>query len=145
MPEVLDLNKFILSCIIFVLTDVIVWFQLNGYRISDYLNKHQVIFVCLLAIPIALGYFYAWKFAFDGLGSWWSCRLLGFGLSFLVYPILTHALLHESMFRPKILTCILLSVVIVMAQVFWPEKENEQRRSRYQNEDVRVSDRHDSS
>jgi len=137
MPEILDLNKFLLSCLIFFLTDTIVWFQLNGYRVSDYINKHQILFVVLLAIPIALGYFYAWKFAYDGLGSWWSCRLLGFGISFLIFPILTHFLLHESMFRPKILTCIILSVVIVMAQVYWPEDKPQIEK----NESVKPSDK----
>lgn len=121
MIDVLDVNKLLLSCIMFLLTDIFVWFQLNGYKLFDWANKNQILFVSILAIPIALGYFHAWKFAFDGLGSWWSSRLLGFGLSFFVYPILTHIFLGESMFRPKVLICVLLSIAIVTIQVSWPE------------------------
>lgn len=92
------------------------------------MDKYQLAFAILLGVPIALGYFYAWKFAYDGLGSWWSCRLLGFGISFLVFPVLTHYLLKETMFRPKILVCIFLSILIVSIQVFWNETGLEQNK-----------------
>lgn len=121
MPENFVLDKFLIAAAIFFVTDIFVWFQINGYKVFDIMNKYQIPFVMALSIPIGLGYLYAWKFAYAGLGSWWSCRLMGFGISFLVFPALTHYFLGESMFRPKILICILLSLVIVGIQVSWVE------------------------
>lgn len=137
MPELLDANKFVLSFLLFSVTNVIVWFQLNGYRISEFLDKHQVLVVLVTAIPIGLGYFYAWKLGFEGVGSFWSVRLLGFGSSYLAFPILTHLLLNESMFTPKIITGVGLSFLIVFIQIFWPENKIDTYKSQEQNESLR--------
>lgn len=121
MPDILNVNKFLWSCLLFFSVNIMAWFQINGYKISAFMERHQIASTVLLGVPISLGFFYAWKLAYEGLGSLWSVRLLSFGLSFLVFPILTHFLLGETLFRPKIITCILLSIVIVMTQVYWPE------------------------
>jgi len=53
------------------------------------------------------------------MGEVWGPRLLGFGLSYLVFPVLTYYYFGESMFAPKTLICIGLSFSIVGIQVFW--------------------------
>jgi hypothetical protein len=103
-----DPYKFWICCLIFFLTDIMVWFQI----------------VVLLAIPIGLGYFYAWQYGVEGLGSWWACRLVGFGITFAVFPVLTHVLLGESIFKPKTMISVFLSIVIVLIQVMWPSEKN---------------------
>tara|TARA_R110000751_G_scaffold46421_4_gene104498 strand:+ start:346 stop:531 length:186 start_codon:yes stop_codon:yes gene_type:complete len=59
------------------------------------------------------------KFAVEEMGEAWGPRLLGFGLSYLVFPFLTYYYFGESVFSPKTLICIILSVIIVGIQVFW--------------------------
>ena len=51
----------------------------------------------------------------------WSARLIGFALSFTIFPVLTWYMLGESMFRPKVLICIALAVGILLVQLFYPE------------------------
>jgi hypothetical protein len=45
--------------------------------------------------------------------------LLGFGVSYLTFPILTYLILKESMFTPKTMACVFLSFCIIGIQIFW--------------------------
>ena len=121
MGQVLDLNKFLLACFIFFIANIMAWFQTSIFKMTDWSEKTQVLMVVTLGIPISISYYYAWKFGSESLNSWWACRLLGFGISFLVFPFLTHLILHESMFKPKVLVSIFLSILIVFIQVYWPD------------------------
>lgn len=119
-----DPYKFWICCLIFFITDILVWFQINSKFVWNWADQHAVLLVVFLAIPIGLGYFYAWQYGVEGLGSWWACRLLGFGISFAVFPVLTHVLLGESIFRPKTMVSVLLSIIIVLIQVMWPGEKD---------------------
>jgi len=53
--------------------------------------------------------------------SLWAARLIGFAISFLVFPVMTWYFVGESMFRPKVLICVLLALVMICVQLFYPE------------------------
>ena len=73
-----------------------------------------------LAIPTSLAAYYASRFTYAALDEQvWAVRFIGFGTSYLVFPLLTWWLLKESMFTPKTLICIMLSMLIIAIQVFW--------------------------
>lgn len=103
-----------------------IWFQLNGYKVWDSFNKYQILTTVFLGVPVSIGMFFAWKLAYESFDSLWSARLVSFGVSFLVFPVLTHFFFGESMFRPKIMVCIALSMIIILIQLFWPEEASEQ-------------------
>jgi len=80
-------------------------------------NIHWLPFI--FAIPTQYFFLYGMKFAVEELGEAWGARLVGFGLSYLVFPLLTYYYFNENMFAPKTLVCIALSFAIVGIQVFW--------------------------
>ena len=73
-----------------------------------------------LAVPITLLAFNGSRLVYESLeDSAWAARFVGFGVSYLVFPILTWVFLDESMFTVKTMLCIALSCVIIGIQVFW--------------------------
>jgi len=98
-----------------------IWFSTNLQLMNnpEWKERSLTIAICL-AIPISLLAFYSTRHLYDALnGTAWGVRLTAFGMSYVTFPILTWLLLHESMFTPKTMTCILLSLIIVLIQVFW--------------------------
>lgn len=112
------MNLFI-TLALFLVTNILIWFATN-YQLVENADKHAALKICLiLAIPISLGAFYGTKFGYEALGEAWGVRLLAFGISYAVFPVLTYLLLNESPFNAKTMTCIILSAAIVGIQVFW--------------------------
>ena len=85
----------------------------NGLRIIS-ISSHFI-----FAIPTQYFFLYGMKFAVEELGEVWGARLMGFGLSYLIFPLLTYYYFGENMFAPKTLICVALSFAIVGIQVFW--------------------------
>ena len=80
----------------------------------------SLIIAVILAIPISMLAFYSTRHLYIALNETaWGVRLTAFGMSYVTFPILTWLLLHESMFTPKTMTCIGLSLIIVLIQIFW--------------------------
>tara|TARA_Y100000034_G_scaffold104954_1_gene131891 strand:+ start:89 stop:364 length:276 start_codon:yes stop_codon:yes gene_type:complete len=73
----------------------------------------------LLSVPITLCGFFAAKYTYAAVGTAWSVRFIAFGISYLVFPVLTWWLLKESMFTTKTMVCIMLSFIILLVQLFW--------------------------
>ena len=108
-----------LTLVLFLVTNVLIWFATN-YQLVENADKSSAFRICLiLSIPISIGAFYATKFGYEALGEAWAVRLIAFGISYAVFPILTYILLGESPFNAKTMTCIILSAAIVGIQVFW--------------------------
>jgi hypothetical protein len=71
------------------------------------------------AVPTSLLAYYGSRVGYSALNdSAWSVRFLGFGLSYLVFPVLTWLLLGETMFTLKTGLCIFLSFTIISIQVW---------------------------
>ena len=96
------------------------WFCTNTQFMDSQISQHSFWIMIALAIPTSLAAYYASRFTYDGLsGEVWAVRFIGFGTSYLVFPALTWWLLKESMFTPKTMVCIFLSMLIIAIQVFW--------------------------
>ena len=108
----------LIAVTLFVLTDILVWFQLNTQFISEWWKQRPVLMCSIMAFPIAFGYYYAWTYAFHAFGGWWATRFVGFSLTFLVFPPLTWYLLGESPFTMKTLVCTVLAFCIIGVQAF---------------------------
>ena len=104
-----------------IIMHTMIWFSTNLQLIdSQYWRDKSLLIAIIFAIPISLCAFYATKQIYDGLGGTaWGVRLFAFGFSYISFPVLTWLLLKESMFTPKTLSCIGLSVLIVLIQIFW--------------------------
>ena len=114
------LKEVLISLSLFVVTNCIVWFQLNLQYISDWWKQNEILLVALTAFPIAFGYYYAWTFAVSAFGQWWTARFISFALSFFVFAPLTWYFLDEPFFTPKVMLCSLLAFLIIVIQVLLP-------------------------
>lgn len=110
-----------LGCSFLVLLHVLIWFSSNGQFMedSDFFKKHSLAFaICVSPFVAILGY-YGSRFIHEAMSqSLWQIRFIGFGLSYLVFPILTWYLLGESMFTLKTMLCIALSILMIMIQIY---------------------------
>jgi len=112
-------EKIIIGAGLFLLAQTVSWFQLNLQFINDWWKDKGLLTVVLLGIPCGLSFWYAWRFTAEGLGkSVWSARFMSFGLSYVTFPILTSVFLKESMMTAKTLSCVALSLLIVVIQIF---------------------------
>jgi hypothetical protein len=109
--------KLLFACFLFFIGHTLVWFQINSQFIWSWWRERPLVSIMFFSYPISFLFYYAARYTTDNMESMWSARLLGFGISFLSFPILTYLLYKESMFEPKTLICIGLSVIIILVQV----------------------------
>lgn len=110
--------QLIFGALLFTLMHVLVWWGTNAQFIEGWDKKQALTLSLALAVPITLVAFYASRFTYNALNEQaWSVRFLGFGISYLVFPILTWHFLGESMFTAKTLACIFLSCLIIYIQI----------------------------
>jgi hypothetical protein len=73
----------------------------------------------IYGVPASLCFWYATRMIVDTTSEAWTARLLGFGISYLTFPLLTWWLLNESMFTSKTMLCVFLSFLIIVIQLGW--------------------------
>lgn len=113
------MNSLINTFILFTLVQALIWFGTNSQFTSfPILANNALLLNIVLAIPISVLCFYATKIGYDHTQSAWSVRFIAFGTSYLVFPVLTWFFLNESMFQFKTVVCIMLSIAIILAQVY---------------------------
>tara|TARA_R100000152_G_C6755163_1_gene178873 strand:- start:110 stop:466 length:357 start_codon:yes stop_codon:yes gene_type:complete len=95
------------------------WFQLNSQFIWEWWKNKPLLSVSIYALPIGLFFWLGTKLMYQETGELWAGRFVGFAASYFIFPLLTWWLHHESPFTAKTLTCIFLSVLILMVQIFW--------------------------
>ena len=97
---------------------LIIWFQLNGQFLWQSFNKYTWA-LALLGVPISWILIKTTKagvLAFHG--ELWPQRLICFATGIILFSILTWIFMGEGM-TAKTLICLLLSIVVVLIQVFW--------------------------
>ena len=111
-------NKYVfLTILTFLITNVIVWYQLNGQLVWEFWKSWKgVVASLLLAIPVTFGFWLSTKWGYDGLGSLWAVRFMGFATSMMVFPFMTYFYLNETITIKTIIT-LLLSIIIMILQL----------------------------
>ena len=113
----MDYNKIIIVTLIFLLNNVLIWYQLNSQLVWDWAKGNSAIIIsCLLGVPISWLFWYCTKIGYEGFGALWPVRFMGFATSMLTFPILTWYYLGETITLKTAVT-ILLSVVIMIIQI----------------------------
>ena len=111
--------QFLVAVFLFIVLHTLVWFSTNLQFVKGSDVYNPLLVALLFSIPITLCAFYASRITYGIFNdSAWSVRFLAFGVSYLVFPILTWVMLGESMFTLKTGICIFLSLIIVCVQVF---------------------------
>lgn len=94
------------------------WFGNALQFMSRWWADRPLFTILLFSVPTGACAYYAMRAAYQGTGSLWSARWLGFGVSWLVFPLLTWAFMSESMFTPKTMICAVLGALIMVVQVY---------------------------
>ena len=107
----------ILTIILFFVNNIIIWYQLNGQLVWDFWKSWKGIVVMLLmGIPISGLFYLATKWGYDGFGTLWPVRFLGFATSMMTFPLMTWLYLGEVMTLKTIVT-LTLAVIIMLLQL----------------------------
>ena len=103
---------------LFTIVHVLGWWCTNAQFIQGWTGKQALILGCLLSIPTTLAAYLGTRYVYDALnGELWQVRFVAFGLSWLVFPLLTWFFLGETMFTTKTIICTLLSLLIIYIQI----------------------------
>ena len=113
------LTLILLGSLMLLLGQIFAWFLNNSQFAWDWWKDKPLLTTLIWAYPVSLAFWWGSKWSYEGLGTAWSSRLLGFGLSYVSFPILTWLLLGESAFTPKNIVSSLLAFTLVGIQVFW--------------------------
>jgi hypothetical protein len=106
--------------LLFTLLHGLIWFSGN-WQLVEGVKQSSALKICLLlSVPISLTGFYVTRLGYDLYESAWSVRLIAFGMSYLIFPVMTWMWLHESPFNVKTMLCIILSFAIIVIQVLLP-------------------------
>jgi hypothetical protein len=107
----------ILGSLMLLLGQVFAWFLNNSQFVWEWWKDKPFITALVWSLPVSLAFWWGSKWSYAGLESAWASRLLGFGLSYVSFPILTWILM--SAFTPKNIVSSLLAFVLVGIQIFW--------------------------
>lgn len=113
----INLKSFLLCFGIFLLSQILVWFQLNGQFFNVWFKKNTFL-LALMGVPISYLYIYGTNYgvkAFNGL--LWPQRFLGFSIGIIVFAILSYTILNESI-NFKTMLSLSLSFLIILVQLF---------------------------
>ena len=103
----------------FALGNIFAWFQFNSQFVWEWWRDKPLVTNLIFAIPTGLCFWYAVKNVDEASGALWSSKLVGFGVSNVIFGVLAYALMKESIFTTKTLTCLILACVIIAIQIFW--------------------------
>ena len=112
------INRFIYGSLLFLLGQILVWYQINGQFLSEW-AKERPWLMSLFGIPISYCYIWATHhlvIAYDG--ELWPQRLIGFSLGMVAFAFLTWFHLDETLTLKTAVT-LALAFAIVLIQVFW--------------------------
>tara|TARA_Y100000114_G_C11752304_1_gene324996 strand:- start:1953 stop:2303 length:351 start_codon:yes stop_codon:yes gene_type:complete len=113
-----NIPKLITGTLLFLLGQILVWYQINGQFLSEWVKKHPLV-MSLLGIPISYVYIVATRdlvIAFNG--ELWPQRLIGFAVGMIAFAFLTWFHLNQAITLKTGIT-LMLAFAIVLIQVFW--------------------------
>jgi hypothetical protein len=109
----------ILACLCMFGGQACVWFGSNSQIVWDWWADKPILAAVVYGIPASLLFWHGTKYGFAAMNELWGPRFLGFGMSYLTFPVLTWWLANETMFTAKTMVCVLLSFTIMGIQIFW--------------------------
>jgi len=110
--------KLFLGVLMITIGQILSFVQLQGYLKYDYL-KNNLWIPIMLGIPTSAIFIYGIKLLTKHYnGELWPSRIIGFSIGTVVFGILSYYLFKEQIsFKTSI--CLILSVIIILVQLFW--------------------------
>lgn len=112
--------NFFLGVILAIIGQVMIFFQMQGQIKFSWL-KENTWFCILMGIPISYVFMKSINFLIKFYdGSLWPSRMIGFAIGTMVYGFMAWYLFNEKIsFKTGV--CLMLSLLIILIQVFWKE------------------------
>ena len=105
----------ILTILIFFLNNIFIWYQLNGQLVWNFWKTPKGIALSLLmGIPITALFWIATKWGYQGFGTLWPVRFMGFATSMMTFPIMTWLYLGEVKTLKTIITMVLALIIMLL-------------------------------
>ncbi len=112
------MNRLLLGIIFGIFGQVFSFLQLQGSVKYGWFQKYPII-ILLSSIPAAWLYIKSVENLLHwGNGELWPSRLIGFGLGIIIFVSLSWLLFREPI-TLKTFICLMLSVSILLVQIFW--------------------------
>ena len=111
--------ELLIGILYFMLGNVLAWFQFNSQFVWDWWRDKPFTSVLLFAIPMGLCFWMGTKNIVASTGMLWSSKLMGFGVSTMVFAALTYFVAKESMFTAKTMASLFLACLIIFIQIYW--------------------------
>ena len=108
-----------LGIIYFLIGNIFAWFKFNSQFVWEWWKDKPIVANLVFAIPMGVCFWYAIKHIVLSTDQLWTSKLIGFGVSNIVFGIMTYIFLKESVMTAKTLTCLFLASVIIAIQIFW--------------------------
>ena len=113
-----NLTKLIQGTLLFLLGQTLVWYQVNGQFISDWIKQHPLV-MSLMGVPVSLVYIYATQYLVEAFnGDLWPQRLIGFSTGMFAFAFLTYIHLNQAITLKTAVT-LALATAIVVIQIIW--------------------------
>lgn len=114
----MSIQKLISGTLLFLLGQILVWYQINGQFISEWMKKHPL-WVSFMGVPISFVYIYATQYLVEAFnGDLWPQRLIGFAMGMISFSFLTWFHLNEAITLKTAVT-LALATAIVVIQIVW--------------------------
>jgi len=112
------MNRLLLGIIFGIFGQIFSFLQLQGSIKYGWYQKYPII-ILLSSIPAAWLYIKSVEnLVHWGNGELWPSRLIGFGLGIIIFVSLSWLLFREPI-TLKTFICLMLSVSILLVQIFW--------------------------
>ena len=115
----MDYKALFLGLLLFLVGQVLAWYQTNGQFISTWIKDHPILIAAIGGIPVGYSYIIATQYAVQAFnGEVWPSRLLGFAMGIIAFTILTLIHLNEGL-TLKTITILCLATAVVLIQIMW--------------------------
>jgi hypothetical protein len=112
------MNRLLLGIIFGIFGQIFSFLQLQGSIKYGWYQKYPIV-ILLSSIPAAWLYIKSVEnLVHWGNGELWPSRLIGFGLGIIIFVSLSWLLFREPI-TLKTFICLMLSVSILLVQIFW--------------------------
>jgi hypothetical protein len=114
----INLKYLLLTCLLFLLGQTGIWFQLNAQFMWDWAKRNTLI-MSVVGVPFTYMFILATGYGEKAfMGLMWPQRFLGFSIGIVMYAILTYLFLNQGM-TPKTWASLTLAVMIIIIQVIF--------------------------
>ena len=109
--------KLLFAVLLSAFSSICIWLSLNLRYISEWWDQNVLFNIMFFSPIIGILTYYYWGKAVDIFESLWAARFVAFSINTIVFGLLTWYIIGESPLDIKTVTCLFLSIMILLIQV----------------------------